>query len=132
MFNLTLQKWLLILAGVILLLTAVTGVLGYSLYLEQERSETLEASLELFEKDNKALQLENFRIIDSLEAEKVKVSTRILSRDHKIDDLLVYVDSLLKTPPNEANIDTMRDLDSIAHLFSKYYPDKSRAGEGSD
>lgn len=131
MFNLTLQKWLLILAGAVLLLTAVTGVLGYSLYLEHQRSEALEARLENFEQDNKALQVENFRIIDSLKTEKAKGHSRILSRDQKIDDLLIYVDSILNIPPNEANIDTMRDLDSIAYLFSKYYPNKSGAGEGS-
>lgn len=132
MFNLTLQKWLLILSGVIIFLITVTGILGYSLYLENERSESLEASLEIFEKDIENLKAENFHIIDSLKFQQDKGRKRILSRDQKIDELLVYVDSLLKTNPNEANIDTLRDLDSIAFLFAKYYPDKSRTGERSN
>ncbi len=126
------QKWLFILGFLVLLLFGAVGILTYKLINEQERSQALEAAVEIMETDFEAMIQENIWISDSLQAAKEERDKIIASRGAKIEDLLAHIDSLLNsTSSYEKDIDSMRDLDSIRDLFSKYYPDKPAPGEGS-
>ncbi|SOC79810.1 hypothetical protein SAMN06296241_1347 [Salinimicrobium sediminis] len=127
--KLTFQHYLIV--AVLILLTS-TGLSTYRLIQEQERNTALEASVEILEKNNEDFLQKNFDLIDSLKVQKKERVKAIEKRDQKIEDILTYVDQILKKTPNEKAVDNMRDADSINQLFSRYYPDHSGAGQGSN
>lgn len=124
-----LQKWLPVL---VLILLASTGFLGYSFLQERERANALEDANEIYEEDFERLQEENQRKIDSLQYLKVNREKQIDLRDQQIEEILSHVEDILKSTPNEKAIDNIHDSDSLSELFTRYYPDHTGAGQGSD
>ena len=131
MFNLSLQKWMLILGLLVLTLMTGSGILTYKLIQERERSKALEMSVKVYENDMRALREKNFSLIDSLEKVRKVKDEDIAHRDKTIEEMLTFIDSIIQNiPHHEEAIDSMHDLDSINRTFTRYYPDNTAPGEG--
>lgn len=114
---------ILLLAGFVI----ATGILTYKLISESQRAEALEASKRIYEKDMKALILENDRLNDSITKVKKQRAQEIALRDQKIENLLENIDEILQAiPQNEAHVDSLPQ-EEIEKLHKRYYPNEQTA-----
>ena len=108
------------------------GIAAFFLFDMYHANESLEQANEILEDKFDSEIQKNIALIDSLEKVKIVRSEDIQVRDQKIEHLLSEVNSILNSTKDEKAIDRINDVDSISELFSRYYPDYSISGQGSD
>lgn len=117
---------------IIIGLSILSIVLGYVVFSQRQSIKSLERSNSIQENQLNNLRDDNFVLIDSLNYIGEDYRGQEKRQEEKIKSQLKKIDSIIKSIPDEKDVDHINDSDSLYLIFTKYYPDNTRTSQGRD